>query len=158
MDLAYIYADRDVTACRDEYIAIIKERASKGEGGSGMFSPYSDEKWGIFPTHKTRRKRAGLQTAKKDLRFSGTLLNSIKEIDRERTDNSVVVTLGFTGMAHRRRDQQPQHKGEPATNDQVARWLGEQEGKRSGNNKILKLSDQDRRYLELKHNVKIYDT
>ena len=133
--------ERNVEAAKDEYIKILIARTKDGQGEKGAYSAYSK-------SHKYRREKKGLQTAKKDLHFSGTLFGSYKPVKKEVTKEKVTITLDFTGAAHKRPDQRQRE------NTQVAQWLGQFEGMQ-----IHKLTKSEREDIENKYNVRItYDT
>ena len=133
--------ERNVEEAKEEYLRVLKERTKTGWGEKGKYSAYSK-------SHKYRRGKKGLQTEDKDLHFSGTMFKSYKPVKKEYFEDKIVITLDFTGHAHRRRDQGSR------TNKDVAKWLGEYEGQG-----IHKLSKSEREDIENKYNVKIsYDT
>jgi len=68
----------------------VTERVKKtGSGKGGTFSPYNKD-WA-----KTRR-RAGLQTSKKDFWFSGKMWGGYKIQEKKTTDTGVSFVLGGT--------------------------------------------------------------
>jgi len=106
-----------VEAGIDYAVKAVQKRVKEGKSDDGtMFTNYK-------PSHKSRRKRAGLQTSYKDLNYSGTMMKSIKEIGRVVNDFSVRITYSFTGSAHKRADQKSR------TNKQIAGYLGSYEKK-----------------------------
>ena len=112
---------------RDDVIKIVKDRTAKGKRHDGQnFSPYSDR-------HTYRRKKEGLQTNHKDMRFTSTLFDNFEEITRIETDEKIGIIIGFKGQSKRRKDQGS------AGNADVAVWLSEQEG-----GSIIKLSSAER--------------
>ena len=149
--------DRVLDAAVEETISMLRKRVSTGQGADGAFSEYSELRKERFPLHKERRAKRGLQTDRKDFHFSGTMFSSLRETSRRRDASFVEAIVEFTGRAHRRDDQKPHHKGEPATNANVASWLGEQERGRSGNKSIIKLTDGEKESLLQKYNVIVND-
>lgn len=132
-------ARSNIEAAKKEVIESLKKTYSSGKISDHEMSGYSD-------THQRRREKKGLQTDRKDLHFSGTLLNSLKEVERKENGDSIEIGINFSGAAHRRKDQRS------ASNLDVAGWLGEQEGR-----KILKLDPEDKRRIEQTYKVSIRD-
>lgn len=129
---------RDVEAARDEVIKSWKETLMRsGRIGEETLSPYSR-------SHANRRRYAGRQVRVKDLMFSNTMRESLKEVQRDITADKVEVTVGFTGEAHRRKDQQNM------TNVKLAERLSNQQ---MGGGGILKLSNMEKERIERKYNV-----
>ncbi len=127
-------------AARD-VVAVTKKTYSTGKAGDQELSPYSR-------SQRSRRNRRGLQTANKDLQYSGTLLDSVKIISRNRGDGYYEVRMGVTGSAYRRSDQSS------ISTQRQAEYLSEQQGIPN----ILQLSERERRNIEQAYNVEIsYD-
>jgi hypothetical protein len=112
-------------------VFIVKSRVKRGESfdGSMFTTPYSR-------SHKKRRQQRGLQTSVKDLHYSGTMFENLRETSRSSTASTASITVSFAGQANRRDDQRG------ATNQQVAEWLSDQEGK-----SIIGLSDNEKKQI-----------
>ena len=138
------YAQRkmreNVNKAKNEFVNKYKDELSKGRVEDESLSPYRE-------SQARRRSKKGLQTGNKDLMFSKTLVNSIKEVDRKEGYDFIEITIGFTGRAHRRDDQ-----GDSLDNDRLANYLARQQ--RSGK-PILRLSKQQKNDIELKYGVTI---
>lgn len=112
---------------RDMVISTLRKRIKSGRDEQGAsFGLYSR-------SHRSRRKKEGLQTAYKDFHYTGTMFDNFDEINREVTDRSAVIQISFKGQSKRREGQNP------ASNLQVAKWVTEQEGK-----KIIGLSQSEK--------------
>ncbi len=132
---------RNVEAARDEVIASIKASYKRGMSGDDNLSPYGR-------SQKYRRRNAGKQTHTKDFRYSGTMLESIKEVSRTMGEDYFEIEIGFVGTAYRRSDQ----KDSFSTSTQ-AEYLATQQGI----NKVLKLSSQEKSRIQYKYSVQIDD-
>ncbi len=106
--------DKVLDMARDKAIEIVKNRTAEGKGKEGDFSEYSER-------HKKRRSEFGLNTTRKDLRYTGGMMKNFKETNREVTPAGGEITISFSGQANRRADQAA------ASNQDVAGWLSEQE-------------------------------
>ncbi len=137
---------RRVEAARDEVIDAVKKGYRQGKSGDENLSPYSE-------THHRRRSREGKSTSPKDFRWSGTMLESIKEVSRHVGQDYIEVVIGFDGTPYRRADQKPWHKREPTTTEEQAYLLQRQQRI----NKVLSLSTNDRERIQRTHNVQIDD-
>lgn len=125
---------RAVEKGRDMVIETLKKRIKSGKNeDGGLYGDYSR-------SHKSRRKKEGLQTAYKDFHYSGTLFNHFEEVNRSSSANSAKIDISFSGSPYRRDDQKPYHAGEPSTNVELMKLLVKQnKGK-----KIIELSDTER--------------
>ncbi len=137
---------RRIEAARDEVIDAVKKGYGEGKSGDENLSPYSK-------THHRRRSKAGKSTSPKDFKWSGTMLESIKEISRHVGQDFIELTISFDGTPYRRDDQKAYHKGEPSTTMEQAYLLQKQQRI----NKVLALSNNDRERIQRKHNVQIDD-
>ena len=121
---------RGIEKARDEVIKVNKSRSQAGKRSDGAdFSPYSER-------HKMRRSKEGLQTSRKDLRYSETLFENLKETNRSWEGSVFTIIVSFDGQAARRADQMS------ATNVEVAGWLSQQE-----DFNIIGVSSQDRQKI-----------
>lgn len=119
--------EKAVEKGRDMVIKTLRKRIKAGRDDQGSsFGLYSR-------SHKSRRKKEGLQTAYKDFHYTGTMFDNFDEINREVTDRSAVIQISFKGQSKRRPDQKA------ASNLQVAKWVTEQQGK-----KIIGLSQSEK--------------
>ena len=125
--------EKAVEKGRDMVIKTLRKRIKSGRDDQGSsFGLYSR-------SHKSRRKKEGLQTAYKDFHYTGTMFDNFDEINREVTDRSAVIQISFKGAPHRRDDQKPHHKWEPKTNLDLAKLITKQQGK-----KIIGLSQSEK--------------
>ena len=112
---------------RDMVISTLRKRIKTGRDEQ-------DASFGLYsPSHRSRRRKEGLQTAYKDFHYTGTMFDNFDEINREVTDSSAVIQISFKGESKRRPDQKA------ASNLQVAKWVTEQQGK-----KIIGLSQSEK--------------
>ncbi len=132
----------NLEGAKKDVIEAYKKGLKEGKAGEDTLSGYGR-------SQRYRRSKKGLQTARKDLQYSGTLLGSLKEVSRTQGDDFVEIELGFTGSAYRREDQSS------LDNEALADHLSDQQlrGK-----PILKLSRQDTTRIEGKWGVKIGKT
>lgn len=111
-------------------VFIVKNRVKRGKA-------FDDNDFSLYgKSHTKRRRDRGLQTAVKDLHFSGTMFENLRETSRSSTASTARITVSFAGQANRRDDQRG------ATNQQVAEWLSDQEGKN-----IIGLSDKEKKQI-----------
>ena len=112
---------------RDMVISTLRKRIKTGRDEQ-------DASFGLYsPSHRSRRRKEGLQTSYKDFHYTGTMFDNFDEINREVTDSSAVIQISFKGESKRRPDQKA------ASNLQVAKWVTEQQGK-----KIIGLSQAEK--------------
>lgn len=142
-------ARQQVDLAKDEVIKTLQAMWSQGEGSKGkLYSLSFGEGYGLYSTrHGKRRDKKGLSNTKVNLKYSGTLVNSIKEVERVDTPARVAVKISFEGDASRRGDQ------DSITNLQLAGFLNIQM-----DDNILRLKEVDRAKIQQKYGVKItYD-
>ena len=121
---------------RDMVISTLRKRIKTGRDEQ-------DASFGLYsPSHRSRRRKEGLQTSYKDFHYTGTMFDNFDEINREVTDRSAVIQISFKGAPHRRDDQKPHHKWEPKTNLDLAKLITKQQGK-----KIIGLSQSEKNDL-----------
>lgn len=132
--------EKQVTSARDDFIATWKKGLDSGTIEDEPLSPYGR-------SQKYRRERSMKQTSTKDLQFSGTLANSLLELSRHKGEDYVEITLGFTGQANRRTDQQSS-----LTNKKLADYLALQQ---RGGKSILKLPASEIERIQQKWGVTI---
>ena len=68
----------------------IGEKGLKGDD-TGSFSPYKSK------SHRRKRSKAGLSNSKKNFKFSGTMLNSVKVVKKTLGFGVARIAFGFTG-------------------------------------------------------------
>ena len=129
---------------RDEVIKTFKEELSSGRVGESNLPSYR-------PTQKWRREKKGLQTGTKDLQFSKTLVNSLKQLEMTIVGSTIEIKIGFVGQAYRRFDQ-----NDSFSNDQLADYLSRQQV--GDGLPLLRLSDMQKNRIENKYKVGIYDS
>lgn len=133
-------ARRNVEKAVQDVVEAYKKSLDEGKIEGGSLSPYG-------PSQRSRRRKRGLQTFKKDLQYSSTLVKSIKEVDRVQGDDFFQITIGFTGRAHRRDDQR-----DSFDNDTLATYLSRQQ---RGGKPLLRLEKQVKERIEKKWGVTI---
>jgi hypothetical protein len=146
-------ARRQVELAKEDVVKTLTTMWSSGQGSGGVFDSGKSLFGAYSDIHGRRRSDNGLQIGKVDIKYSGTLIKSLKE--KSRVDNTarVSITIGFTGKPHRRSDQKSWHKREPSTQDELVKLLEEQFGQ-----EILRLTEKDRSRIEKKYGVRItYD-
>ena len=141
IEMIHRIAETNVRGAVEEYIIEVKKNTSAGNVGDTPLSAYSEG-------HTRRRRQAGLQTSKKDLQFSGTLLNSVTDIAHEWTPRHYKVDIGVDGSAYRRPDQR-----DSVTNQRLAGYLSEQQGFKN----LLKLPVNVKQRIQQKWGVTIDD-
>lgn len=133
-------ARQNLQEAEKEVRSIILSYLSAGMHPSG--DDYSD----YSRSHGRRREKAGLQTADKDLEFSGTMLNNLKTRYNVK-GGAIQASIDFEGKAHRRDDQR-----DAPDNKDIAVWFEEREGR-----KILSLTEQQKKDIYEKYGVEVHD-